>query len=137
MLPSAILSFRTDWLKELENELRYGEKPSITYPPYNVIQHNTSLYEIQIAVAGFEKKDIKVKTEGDYLFITADKDTEEEKTYITKNIATRKFSLKWRLYYKDQVYRVRDVKLNETGLLTIHLEVDIPEEKREKILEIS
>lgn len=136
MFTSSTLSFNTDWLKEIEKELKNFEKPAVTYPPYNILEHDSSNYEIQIAVAGFDRSDITVKTEGDFLHINASKEKEEDKKYITKNIATRKFEIKWRLYYKEEVYHVKDVKLGETGLLSIHLEKDIPEEKREKILEI-
>ena len=33
------------------------------YPPYNLIKHDTSNYEVQLALAGFKKEEIEVSTE--------------------------------------------------------------------------
>ena len=34
--------------------------PTVNYPPYNIVKIDTNKYDIQVALAGFNKKDIDV-----------------------------------------------------------------------------
>ena len=41
------------------------------YPPYNIIKHDSSNYEIEIALAGFKAEEIEVSTESNILRISS------------------------------------------------------------------
>lgn len=133
------LIFNTDWLNTLEKELSHSSSNGKVYPPYNVLEKEDGKIELQIAVAGFDKGDLTVKTEKKFLFVEGKQKEEKEETkYIAKNIATRQFCLKWRLHYEDVKYKVVEdkVSFSETGLLTILLEPLVPEEYKKKLIEI-
>jgi len=133
------LIFNTDWLTKLEQELSQSSSNGKVYPPYNVLEKEDGKIELQVAVAGFDKSDLTVKTEKKFLFIEGKKEEDkEEGKYIAKNIATRQFSLKWRLHYEDVKYKIVEdkVSFSETGLLTVLLEPLVPEEYKKKLIEI-
>ena len=58
-------------------------------PDANIIENGKD-YEIELAVPGLERKDIKVEIENDTLIVTAEK--EEEKKTEEKNYRSREFS---------------------------------------------
>lgn len=69
-----------------------------TFPPYNIIKHSDDEYEIEIAVAGYDKDDIEIKLDGTYLYIDGknEKDTNiENAQYLWKGIANRSFQHKF------------------------------------------
>jgi len=108
-----------------------------TYPPYNLIKLDDYKYMIEMAVAGFEKEDIKIMYEPGSLTIESNgEDTELDEpdlVYLHKGIAMRKFIKKFTL--SDAVIVV-DSELQE-GMLTIHLEKHIPDELKPKLIEIN
>ena len=52
---------------------------SSNYPPYNIVKTDKNSYNVEIALAGFNKKDISVEVENGILTIESikDKDTKE------------------------------------------------------------
>ena len=99
------------------------------YPPYNIVKTSDEKYAIEIAIAGFSKKDIEIETKENTLVIkTIDKkDDEEDKTeYLHKGISARSFKRSFNL--ADDVV-VKDATF-ENGLLIIDLERIVPEEKK-------
>jgi molecular chaperone IbpA len=94
------------------------------YPPYNLIKHDASNYEIQIALAGFKREEIEVSTESNILKVasnTARQDSETE--YLHKGVSRRSFTNTWQL--GDDV-RIVDVTF-EDGMLIVSLEKIIPD----------
>jgi HSP20 family protein len=66
-----------------------------SFPKVNVVDDGTG-YDVEIAVAGFDKKDIALEIKDNALFITAEKkeeccDDKEDKRYLCKEIAYRSF----------------------------------------------
>jgi HSP20 family protein len=59
------------------------------FPDANIIENGKD-YEIELAVPGLERKDIKVEVENDTLIVSAEK--EEEKKTEEKNYRSREFS---------------------------------------------
>ena len=58
------------------------------YPPYNLIHVNNVESVLEIALAGFSKKDLKVYTEYGKLIIEGKKETKEtESEYVHKGLA--------------------------------------------------
>ena len=53
------------------------------YPPYNIIQVNNVETKLEVALAGFKKKDIKVYTEHGKLNIEGGKEESTEKSNYT------------------------------------------------------
>ena len=97
------------------------------YPPYNLIKHDTSNYEIQIALAGFKPEEIEVSTESNILRIATTHAKQDPKIeYVHKGVSKRSFTRTWQL--GDDV-RVTDVVFAD-GLLCVSLEKIIPEEKK-------
>lgn len=103
------------------------------YPPYNLIKHDSSNYEIQIALAGFKREEIEVSTESNILRVaTKNAGTDPEVTYLHKGVSRRSFTETWQL--ADDV-RVVDVTF-EDGLLVISLEKIIPDHMKRTTYEV-
>lgn len=103
------------------------------YPPYNLIKHDTSNYEIQIALAGFKPEEIEVSTESNILRIATITEKSDSKIqYLHKGLSKRSFTRTWQL--GDDVV-VTDVKFND-GLLSVKMEKVVPEHQKRKVYEI-
>ena len=99
------------------------------YPPYNLVQVNNVQSRLEIALAGFKKKEINVYTEYGKLFVEGQKeDKETDTTYQHKGLAQRSFTRAWTLSDETEV---RDVKF-EDGLLTVELGKIVPEHHARK-----
>ena len=102
------------------------------YPPYNIRKKSEYLYEIELAVAGFGKKDIDVEVADGIITVKSIKENSEDEDIVHRGISYRKFNRKFTL--SDDVV-VNDAKL-ENGLLTIELEQIVPEEKKPRLIKI-
>ena len=99
------------------------------YPPYNLIHLNNVESVLEIALAGFSKKDLKVYTEYGKLIVEGSKETKETRSeYAHQGLAQRSFSRAWTL--SDDV-EVRDVTFKD-GLLTVKLGKIVPEHHTRK-----
>lgn len=97
------------------------------YPPYNIIKHDNSNYEIEIALAGFKAEEIEVTTESNILRVTSKHEkANSDISYVHKGLSKRSFNNSWQL--ADDV-RVTDVAYVD-GLLSISLEKIIPEHQK-------
>ena len=105
------------------------------YPPYNINQVKDNKYKIEVALAGFDKKDIAVEAKDNTLTIRSkreDKANKEVDGVVHRGIASRQFTRSFAL--GDNI-KVNDAKL-ENGLLTVDLEREIPEEEKPRLIEI-
>ena len=107
----------------------FWESTNATYPPFNIIQENNHESTLEIALAGFKKKEVKVYTEYGKIFVEGTKEKKEEETYSHKGLAQRSFSRQWSL--SDDV-EVKDVNFAD-GLLTITLGKIVPEHHAKKV----
>lgn len=128
------VGFDCDWdmLDELQNTLI---KATPSYPPYNIKKVNDNKYEIEMAVAGFSKPDLKVEVKNNQLIVEGSKKTKEESSdvdYVYKGIASRHFRQSFAL--ADHL-KVKNSEFKD-GILTIHLEGEMPEEKKGQQIEI-
>ncbi len=106
------------------------------YPPYNIRKINDTDYVIELAVAGFGKKDIEVKSQENTLTIKS-KDKKEEvldkdEDILHRGISQRSFTRSFTVA-EDVVVKGADLK---DGLLSVKLERIIPDEKKPKIIDI-
>ena len=106
------------------------------YPPYNIRKINDTDYVIELAVAGFGKKDIEVKSVENTLTIKSkDKKEEvldEDENILHRGISQRSFTRSFTVA-EDVVVKGADLK---DGLLSVKLERIIPDEKKPKIIDI-
>jgi len=111
----------------------FASNTSGGYPPYNIVKVSDSSYSISLAVAGFDKDEIKVEQDGNQLSINAEKkDSKEEIEYLYKGIGTRNFRREFSL--ADYV-EVKSSKL-DNGILVVTLEQNIPDEKKPRSIKI-
>ena len=104
---------------------------STGYPPYNIEKQGDYNFTIEMALAGFGKKDIEVEFAEGTLTIKSVKEKEEKET-LYKGISQRNFTRKFTL--ADDIV-VKGAKL-ENGMLTIDLERIVPEEKKPQLITV-
>ena len=99
-----------------------------TYPAFNIIQENNHESTLEIALAGFKKKEVKVYTEHGKLIVEGKKDEKKENEYVHRGMAQRSFQRGWQL--TDDV-EIKEVSF-EDGLLSISLGKVVPEHHARK-----
>ena len=107
------------------------------FPPYNIRKDGDYNFVIELALAGLSKDDLEVEVADQTLTIrSVDKNHEENDggypELLHHGISYRKFSRSWTL--ADEVV-VNDAKM-ENGMLMIHLEHVVPEEKKPRTVKI-
>ena len=99
------------------------------YPPYNLIQVSNVESRLELALAGFKKKQVNVYTQDGKLFVEGQReDGESGNEYIHRGVAQRSFTRSWTLAEDTEV---RSVEF-EDGLLTIVLGRIVPEAHQRK-----
>jgi molecular chaperone IbpA len=99
------------------------------YPPYNLVQVSNVESRLELALAGFKRKEVYVYTQDGKLFVEGQKeDKETESNYLHKGLAQRSFTRSWTLSDDTEV---RSVDF-EDGLLTITLGRIVPEHHKRK-----
>ena len=105
---------------------------STGFPPYNIRKEGEYNYVIEMALAGFGKKDIEVEVADNNLTIRSVKENSEDDSTVYRGISYRKFERKFTL--ADDIL-VSGAKL-ENGMLTIDLERVVPEEKKPRLVTV-
>ena len=108
---------------------------STGYPPYNIQKTEDYKFEIEMALAGFDKKDIEIEVAEGVLTVKSLKDkdtgaTDDQTLY--KGISQRNFTRKFTLA-DDIVVKGAELK---NGMLTINLERIVPEEKKPQLIAV-
>jgi molecular chaperone IbpA len=99
------------------------------YPPYNLVQISSVESRLELALAGFAKKEVLVYTQDGKLFIEGQKEDKETDTnYLHKGLAQRSFTRTWTLADDTEVTSVNF----EDGLLTVILGRIVPESHKRK-----
>ena len=100
------------------------------YPPYNLIHVNNVESVLEIALAGFSKKELKVYTEYGKLIVEGEKESNRETSseYVHQGLAQRSFQRAWTL---SDDFEVREVQFKD-GLLTVKLGKVVPEHHARK-----
>ena len=99
-----------------------------TYPPYNIVQHSNHESSLEIALAGFKKKEVKVYTEHGKLVVDGKKEEKKEAEYVHRGMAQRSFNREWQLTEDVEIKKVTF----EDGLLTVDLGKVVPEHHARK-----
>ena len=108
-----------------------------SYPPYDIVKTGSLTYDIQVALAGYSKKDISVSFEDNILKIESVKSKEEKEVedndgVLHKGIAKRSFSKGFTI--ADDV-EVKGAELKD-GLLKVSLEKIVPDHKKARTINI-
>jgi len=103
------------------------------FPPYNIRKDGDYNYVIEMALAGMSKDDLEVKVADGTLSVrSVEKKENEAGEFLHHGISHRQFSRSWTI--ADDVV-VKDAKM-ENGMLLIHLEHVVPEEKKPRTIKI-
>ncbi len=105
-----------------------GLDSTSNYPPYNLVHESNVLSKLEIALAGFKKKEVNVYTEYGKLYVTGTKEDKDTSEYVHRGLAQRSFERSWQL--SDDV-EIRKVTF-EDGLLTVALGKIVPEHHARK-----
>ena len=117
-----------------DNLNRYvdNNQQSTGFPPYNIRKEGDYNYVIEMALAGFGKKDIEVEVADGTLSIRSVKENNEDDSTVYRGISSRRFERKFTM--ADDIV-VNDAKL-ENGMLLIDLERVVPEEKKPRLIAV-
>ena len=105
--------------------------PMINYPPYNIVKTGTYTYDIEVALAGYNKKEIAVEYADGLLTIKSikeEKSDDKKDGVIHKGIAKRYFSKAFTI--ADDI-KIEGAELKD-GLLKVSLMKIVPEDKKPK-----
>ena len=107
---------------------QFWQTTAQTYPPYNIVQHSNHESSLEIALAGFNKKEVKVYTEHGKLVVEGKKEEKKETEYVHRGMAQRSFNREWQLTEDVEITKVTF----EDGLLTVDLGKIVPEHHSRK-----
>ena len=104
------------------------------FPPYNIRKNDEYNYQIEIALAGYDKKDIEIELKEGTLSISSKKieDDTSEKNLVHKGISHRSFK---RTFTLSDEMKVKGAKM-ENGMLFIALERIVPDHKKPQMIEV-
>ena len=127
------LGFET-MLRDIESIMQNSvETVSDKFPPHNIIKVNDTHYMVELAIAGFDEKEIDISVKDGLMTVKGEKQqADNEVNYLHKGIGTRSFSKTIRLADTIEVQGAAF----KNGILSIGLENIIPESKKPKKIEI-
>jgi molecular chaperone IbpA len=116
-------------MDEYFDRLFHLHETTSNYPPYNLVQVSNVESRLELALAGFKKKEVYVYTQDGKLFIEGQKeDKESDSKYVHKGLAQRSFTRAWTLADDTEV---ADVSF-EDGLLSVNLKKIVPDHHKRK-----
>ena len=115
----------------------YFNAPTVNYPPYNIVKTGENKYDVEVALAGYNKKDINIEYADNLLTIKSVKDNntlkkDSDDGILHKGISKRFFSKTFTIADDTEV---KSAELKD-GLLKVSLERIIPEAKKPKVIKI-
>ena len=105
------------------------------FPPYNIVKTGENTYDVELALAGFNKKDIEIEYKENVLTVRSKKQEEtkdEDGNIIHRGISKRMFSKSFTIANDVEV---KGAELKD-GLLKVRMERIIPEHKKAKLIDI-
>jgi len=107
------------------------------YPPYNIVKTGSLSYDIEVALAGYGKKDVSVNFEDNILKIESvktkeEKEVEDNDGVLHKGIAKRSFSKSFTI--ADDI-EIKGAELKD-GLLKVSLEKIVPDHRKARTINI-
>ena len=102
------------------------------FPPYNIRKIKDGKYQVEMALAGFSKSDIKCELQDGILTVVAKKEQKDSDNLIHQGIASRSVLRKFTL---SEYMKVEDADFKD-GMLKIKFYQDLPDEKKPKTIKI-
>lgn len=108
-------------LNSIFDELNQMNNNQMWFKPHSDIVEKNETYEIKVALPGYQKEDIEITTEGDYIVVSGERKTEtstENEKVLRKEIQQGKFR---------RVYNFNNIEKNsieakfESGILNLTL----------------
>lgn len=123
-----------DQLADMMDRILSTDVNQSTYPPYNIEKTDDDSYRISVAVAGFSADELSVEVRDGELVVSARKaESDENRTFLHRGIATRAFKRKFQL--ADHV-KVTGAS-HADGMLHIDLVREVPEALKPRRIEIA
>jgi|TARA_R100001480_G_scaffold31157_2_gene42261 molecular chaperone IbpA len=119
-----------DMFEQLSELSRLPEIPK--YPPYNIKKTEDNKYQLELALAGFSKTDLNVEVKDNTLTISGNSSDKEDGGFVYKGIAQRAFTRQWALVDYLKVFNASF----KDGVLSIDMELNTPESKKAKTIEV-
>ncbi len=114
-------------------EKRFANSVQTNYPPYNVLKHDDDHFEIEIAVAGFDREDVTVEVDQNLLTIKGNRLKEDDASkYLHRGLAARDFE---RSFTLADYMIVGDAELTN-GILRVKLTRVVPEALKPRLIAI-
>ena len=112
----------------------YQLHTTANFPPYNIRKLEENKWQVELALAGYAKKDLEISTvQGNLTVKTKDSDSSSvDEQLIHRGISQRKFTRTFAMADDSVVQRAK----MDNGMLYIEIERIVPEEKKPKIIEI-
>ena len=116
-------------MEEYFDRLFNLHETTTNYPPYNLVTVSNVESRLELALAGFKKKEVYVYTQDGKLFVEGQKEDKESGTeYVHRGVAQRSFTRSWTLSDETEVRSV----VFEDGLLSITLGKIVPDHHQRK-----
>jgi molecular chaperone IbpA len=116
-------------MEEYFDRLFNLHETTTNYPPYNLVTVSNVESRLELALAGFKKKEVYVYTQDGKLFVEGQKEDKETGTeYVHRGVAQRSFTRSWTLSDETEVRSV----VFEDGLLSITLGKVVPDHHQRK-----
>ena len=119
--------------KIFDSLLEVSKINTSNFPLYNIRKLGDGKYEIELALAGFTKDDIKVELKEGTLSVSAKKDDKDSDNLVHQGIASRSVLRKFSL---SEYMEIKDADFKD-GILKIKCFENIPEEKKPKVIKIN
>lgn len=114
-------------------ERRFANQVQNNYPPYNVLKHDEDHFEIEIAVAGFDREDITIEVDQNQLVIKGQRLKEDDVSkYLHRGLAARDFE---RAFTLADYMEVGDAELT-SGILRVKLTRIVPDALKPRLIAI-
>ena len=125
-----------DHFERMIDDHNFNTMTATNFPPYNIVKTGEYTYDVELALAGFNKKDIDVEYKDNMLTVKSkEKDKSEAKDadgVLHRGISKRWFSKSFTI--ADDV-EVKGAELKD-GLLKVSMERIIPEGKKARTIEV-
>ena len=109
--------------------------PTVNFPPYNIVKTGDFTYDIELALAGFGKKDIEVKYADNTLTVNSvksEKTESDDPSILHRGISKRQFNRSFTIA-EDVVVNGAELK---DGLLKVSMEKIVPDAKKPRTISI-
>jgi molecular chaperone IbpA len=142
---NAITRFDTNSLAQLNRALigfdrifndverRFANSAQTNYPPFNILKHDEDHFEIEVAVAGFDREDITIEVDQNQITIRGQRNEQETATqYLHRGLAARDFE---RVFTLADHIEVGEAELTN-GILRVKLTRIVPEALKPRLIAI-